>query len=346
MKQILKRLELIKTSIAIEDKEIIDLQVTKLNTLDIDNNVRQILADIHKNHYGKVALDIDNYILKYNGLVDYQDKEVEGLKFELKALENKVQELSSKKNEYLHDIESFNTLYQLRLGEIIQKVLEARKELLQKIADDEQDCLKKENADHQYKEAKKDYEEFRDEYEQTKVEQKDVCEINEDEQQELRNLWKEGAKICHPDIVADELKEQALEIMQSLNNAYSKKDLNAVREIVHALKSGTGFTVASDSIDDKEILKAKIKDFRDKISVLEQDIASIKENEIYQTINGITNIDEYLDELKDELEKEYKDLKHNLENVKPSQPPIQPETVNANIEDEEDSEDDFWENEF
>lgn len=39
MQQILKRLELIKTSIAIEDEEIIELQVVKLSTMDIESDI-------------------------------------------------------------------------------------------------------------------------------------------------------------------------------------------------------------------------------------------------------------------------------------------------------------------
>lgn len=42
MQQILKRLELIKTSIAIEDEEIIELQVVKLSTMPIDDDVQEI----------------------------------------------------------------------------------------------------------------------------------------------------------------------------------------------------------------------------------------------------------------------------------------------------------------
>ena len=42
MQQILKRLELIKTSIAIEDEEIIELQMTKLSNMTIDDDVQEI----------------------------------------------------------------------------------------------------------------------------------------------------------------------------------------------------------------------------------------------------------------------------------------------------------------
>ena len=43
MAEVVKRLEIIKSSIAIEDEEIIELQIMKLEKLEIDNEVKNIL---------------------------------------------------------------------------------------------------------------------------------------------------------------------------------------------------------------------------------------------------------------------------------------------------------------
>ena len=97
MQKILKRLELIKTAIIIEDEEIIELQVMKLNTMSCDDEVTNILNKISDKDYGNVMLDIEVYIQKFSGLVVYEDKELQGLRLELKALERKLQELALKK---------------------------------------------------------------------------------------------------------------------------------------------------------------------------------------------------------------------------------------------------------
>ncbi len=96
MQQILKRLELIKTSMAIDDLEIIELQILKLNSLNIDNEVKIIIDKLEMNDYGKAIIDIEEYIKKFTGLVSYEDKEIQGLKLELKVLENKLQDLSER----------------------------------------------------------------------------------------------------------------------------------------------------------------------------------------------------------------------------------------------------------
>lgn len=50
MQQILKQLELIKTSISIEDEEIIELQVTKLSIMTIDDQtIREITTKAREN---------------------------------------------------------------------------------------------------------------------------------------------------------------------------------------------------------------------------------------------------------------------------------------------------------
>ena len=89
--------------------------------------------------------------------------------------------------------------------------------------------------------------------------------LNEAQQQALKTAYRKACRLCHPDIVADELKELAHKIMSELNVAKKKNDLARVLEILHALESGESFGVASDTVDDKEQLKAKIADTKEKI---------------------------------------------------------------------------------
>ena len=69
MKEILKRLELIKTAIAIEDEEIIELQVMKFGSMVYDTEVEGILARIEAKDYGMVVLEIESYLQRFAGMV-------------------------------------------------------------------------------------------------------------------------------------------------------------------------------------------------------------------------------------------------------------------------------------
>jgi hypothetical protein len=296
MQQILKRLELIKTSIAIEDQEIIELQIFKLSSMAIDEDVQRILGKLSNNDYGSVVIDIENYIARFSGVVMYEDKELGGLKMELKVLEGRLQELSEEKNEYLGEIHDFNIQYNLHLGEVIRKILELKKEILYKKTllkrrplDNTKKCYEKtqEEVDQvkdelstlkkqldemdslddayddlyeefkrakdaykekvedlidlakeiddlteelegdsefeEYQDANNEYESFNSEYEE--IINEDRYELSDEELIELKKLYRKASKLCHPDVVEDELKEQALILMQELNEAYGKKDL-------------------------------------------------------------------------------------------------------------------------
>ena len=416
MQQILKRLELIKTSIVIEDEEIIELQVAKLSSMDVDDEVKKILQKIADCDYGSVVLDIENYIAKYSGVVVYEDKELQGLRLELKVLENRLQELSEQKNEYINTINEFNTKYNLVLGDLIQKILHLKQEILyletisknseyqrrkdkfektkseyedlkeefdeivkelkdKDVLDDDydeiyeeykrvkeelkekeqelnyekekfeelEDELEDDPAWEEYQKAKEDYEEFSEEYEE--IINEDRCELNDEELAELKKIYRKASKLCHPDIVADELKEQAHEIMQQLNEAYSRKDLKIVKEILLDLESGNGFKIASDAITDKELLKSKIVVMREEIEKVSVELEEIKQDEVVEIIDEIDDWDEYLESLKVQLEDEYERLKEKRDRLNEDSYEAE-ELTSTSSASAKDSYTDYWNEEF
>jgi hypothetical protein len=300
MKQILKRLELIKTSISIEDEEIITLQVEKLKTLEVDSEVLEILALIDSSDYTKVTEAIDAMLSKYSGLVLYEDKELLGLKLALKSLEKKLQEASDKKREYLNTIDSFHAEYHLHLGDIIQQILSINQERLYDAVQDD------ETLEEEYFQAKQEYEKFHQEYEVLKEEER--FELDEEELKELKHSYRKASRLSHPDIVEDAFKEQAEEVFKELNEAYSKKDLQRVKSILQGLESGEGFEVGSESIHDKELLKQKIEKLRETLAQTEREIEEIMADETFELIKGLDDWDMYFQELKEELEEELERL--------------------------------------
>ena len=405
MHQILKRLELIKTAITLEDEEIIELQVMKLNATACDSEVKEILAQIKSSNYGDVALLIESYITKYSGVVVYEDKELQGLKLELKILENKLQELSQERDEYSNELHEFNTQYTLKLGELIRNILNLRKEILYKQTikkeqeyqktkaeyeelksqkekleesldgldefDDaydeiyeelqelntklnekrkqtkkEKEEIKEDPKYQEYTQSKEEYEEFSNDYEEIKNEKR--FEIDEDEKKELKKLYKKAGKLCHPDIVVDELKEQATEIMKELNNAYATKNLSKVKEILNALERGVVFAVASDSIDDKDLLKEKIVELRKNIGITEDEIAEIKEDDAFETIHDMDSWDNYFNDLETALQAELDKLKNDLKET--DKPEVKQtnhlDNMYENVDIGNDDSDDYWESNF
>ena len=391
MNEILKRLEIIKSSIAIDDEDIIELQVMKLNKLSPNIEIKNIISKLENHEYSSALFDIENYLKRYSSVVEYIDTEVQSLKLELKSLENKLQTLSEQKIEHLNDIEEFNTLYNLHLGELLKDILNLKKEILYKQTIKQQEKRKtyeddievfnsiKENIEdikqtikefekvlenidkddenydeifatykelqgelgklekeieeqeenlskikeelevddifRDYEEVKKQYEQFHQNYEDIKQQQLDVYDITNEQKSELKKIWKKACKLCHPDIVIDKFKEKAHAIMQALNDAYSKKDIVKVQEILSNLENGLTFEIESDNINDKEILKSKINQIKKNILVLEKEIEDLKHDETYQIIQEIDDINEYFEELKSELQSEKDRLEKEAKNI-------------------------------
>jgi len=365
MQQILKRLNLIQTSIELDDIDIIALQVARLERLELDDEVTVILQKLESLEYAFVIEAIEAYITKHKGVVAYVDREVQGLKVELKMLEQKIQDLDALKNEHLSTIDEFNTMYSLKVGDIIEKILKRKKELLaeqvakieemfkkerelynehkrkvQKLEeelkeldefDDEYDdlyeaCQKaKEEANSQrkkvkeakeklqeddefqeYEEVKEEYEEFHREYEE--VLNQEHFELNDNEKKELKKLFRKAARLCHPDIVINELYDQAHEITAQLNEAYAQKDLNRVKKILDMLENGVYFNTTSDKLENTEKLKHKIAELREKVAIITQELEAIKEDETFCIIKEIDDWDIYFNEVREKLKEEYRTL--------------------------------------
>ena len=131
--EIKKRLEFIKLAIELKENDIVLLQSIKLKRLNIKHNIKDIVYLVETDKLSEAIEKIDIFLdTKSNTtIVSYKDKEIEKLKKELKFLEQKLQNLSQIKQEYLNDIDEFNTLYNIKLGDIIQKILKAKEKNLQ-----------------------------------------------------------------------------------------------------------------------------------------------------------------------------------------------------------------------
>lgn len=303
---------------------------------------------------------------QYGDVVAYEDPEVKVFKQELKALEEKIQDLDALKNEQLGTIEEFNTQYSLSVGDLIEKILKRKEEILaikiakmqEKLEEEKEryeaaksktQKLKEEleeldefhdeydkvyEAWHKAKEAEEaqrikvkeakealendedfqTFEEIKQEHEESSCGNKKALEqkrftLNDEEKKELKLLFRKAARLCHPDIVTKELRDQAHEITAQLNEAYAQNDLSRVKKILEMLENGVYFDAASDSLQDAEKLKHKIDHLADILADITQDLEAIEEDETYKIIEEIEDWDAYFEEVREALESEYEALR-------------------------------------
>lgn len=311
-------------------KELKNLE-SKLQTLieqktEYLNNIEEFNREYNL-HLGDTIRDILNLkreILYKKTIKQQKQKEkyekdiltFEETKETIDELKNTVEELEEalesidESHESYDEIKSAHEELQEELRKLEEELELQEEELIKAKEFIEDDAIKEE-----YEEAKSHYDEYENGYEQIQQNQKDRVELRDDEKAELKKLYKKAARLCHPDIVANELKEKAHEMMQKLNEAYSRQDLVQLKKILYSLESGTIFNLTSDSINDKESLKEKIEEYKDTLKHIEDEIATIQEDDTYKTISNIEDWDEYFEELKGELEKEKERLEEEAKEV-------------------------------
>ncbi len=81
--------------------------------------------------------------------------------------------------------------------------------------------------------------------------------ISEEDRNELKRLWRQASKLCHPDLVADDLKEEANRMMVQLNRAKQRGDVKAIRLLVARLQQGFEPMMASDRLNDTERIRKR-----------------------------------------------------------------------------------------
>jgi len=293
---LLKRLEIIKNAISIEEEDLIFMQVEKLKQLKLDEQTNIIVQLIESQQFENVIQLIEQYKQDHTGISVYEDHAIQGLKLELKILEDSVNHLSDEKLECQRQINHFNSEYMLRLGDLINAILKLQ-------------TSSKHLDEEQQKKAQEHYESFQQEQQEQLSELTEKLSANE--KKKLKKAYRQASRLCHPDKLSDEIKEQGETIFKSLNEAYRRHDLKRVTQILSDLKNGIGFNVASDKINDKEILQKRVAALRVKVNALENEIQLLKEDEVYQKIQKIENFDEYFNVIKLSLKSELKHLQES-----------------------------------
>ena len=156
------------------------------------------------------------------------------------------------------------------------------------------------------KEAEEDYKNYSQEFEISKNEK--IADLTEEEQIEIKKKYRKASKLCHPDVVSEDQKGLADKLFTELNKAYEQNDLKKVTEILENLKKGNFFVSKSDTITEKQLMKAEIEKLKIRIYELLQQVELIKASDAYKTISSIKDWDIYFRETKEKLENQAKEL--------------------------------------
>ena len=304
MNKPIKRLEIIKYAIELEDEGIIQSQLPFLKNEVTDSELAFIVWALEEKNFSDALRTINAWLQSQRSVVQWQDPQVAASKLELKALEERLRDLIDRRNARVQQLDEFNDLYFSRLGPLMQQILalrktlaelnlrrqqaearrreedyrrcqhymaqavevlatltqrwrdlpadsvqaaEARKHLEQQsnlIANLLAEALELESgltreeepARQARDEANEEYEKYREQHHDAEVRLRKGKHLSQEDQNELKRLWRQASKLCHPDLVADDLKEEANAMMVQLNQAKQRGDVKAIRSLVARLQ--------------------------------------------------------------------------------------------------------------
>lgn len=280
--QIIKRLEILKNYVILEDVDDVDRESQKLRQFDSEQDIAGICQAIVSRQFAQAIGLIDRFINKYHSVAIYQDVDIMALKLEIRLLEHELNRYDSEKTELEKLLADFDYQYRDRLGDLIVEVLQLKKQIA------------KQNDDQMaFDEAMQDEKIFNEQLNEQKA--KTHYELNDAEKKRLKQAYRKANQICHPDRVSDEQKEMAQAVFIELNQAYEENNLQKVEQILADLQQGV-FKARSETLTAADKLQAVKKQLSQTVEQLKQTIAMIKNSESYHLICQLDDWDLHFDE--------------------------------------------------
>lgn len=293
--KISSRLQLIKYHLSLNEFEEIDTQIQKLKKFELIDDVEEIIQFLEKSYYSDALVAIEKLHIKYSSLISLDAEKVHQLRMEIRYLEIEYGTLLEHRDLLSRTIEEFRLKVRMVLGQLIKKLLELKIEW-NKIRE-------KLGFAAKYEDLKNEYENFEEELKKDKYDKKPA--LSQEDEATIRELYKRGVKLCHPDMVQEEHKEKAHEIFVRLKAALDRNDLQEVKYIVESLEAGIwDLGPCVSAVTELERLERMVQELRLKVQQVRNEVKELAEAEDYVEMQRYTTIDEYLDNQKIILEKE------------------------------------------
>ena len=284
-----------KSHFAKPQKEVVDV-LEKEENLEIKKDLNKI--DLFDSGIKKTFKENDvrtqSSRIDKNSVAVFQDPDIQVLKKRKHSLETKIDLLSIEKEEIELTINQFEIRYKLELGELILKILQYQSEA----------AKNRINRD----EAKRDYDSFNESFKKAKIQLPSP--LTHEQQNELKSIYRKATKICHPDMVEDDLKGKAQKIFVDLKNAYENNDLSRVIEILELLEGGEIGDLQSHNIDSIENLTLQVKKLENLLASLVNEVRRLKASKTYETIVSIGDIEHYFSNKKEQLNNQLYAMKY------------------------------------
>lgn len=286
----LKTVRVIKTFIEIGDPQKAFPYAQEISNYE---ELKGVYDAIQLREYEKAIIGINHFTQKYSQVLNIGLIEREYIKSQIKLITSQIQAFEIEKTEIEALIDKFNHRYIIELNPLILKILTLKRKINEKLKAKGFNSEEFEQAERSYNEAMAELEEEMD---------NPIIELNLDEEKELKEIYRNSVKFCHPDSVdcLYEDKVEAANIFNRLTEAYKRSNLEQAKEISQLISQGKPISEL-DSLTELNFLRTRLVTLKAKLSSLIQVINEIKSSAQYNIIQTENDLDSYFVNKKNEL---------------------------------------------
>lgn len=136
--KIIKRLDILKNYVLLEDDEDIERERRKLQVYRFEQDIDAIISALEQNAFGQAVSLIEQFTKRHHQVAIYNDVEISALKLEIRYLEHQLNAYDDEKTELERSLSQFQHRHNRELGKYISRLLHLRK--LKFVWDDEKIC--------------------------------------------------------------------------------------------------------------------------------------------------------------------------------------------------------------
>ncbi|WP_460155433.1 phospholipase D-like domain-containing protein [Pseudomonas sp. S2_H10] len=278
-----RRLEMIRNLVLLGEQSDVATHLSKLRPVAEALQITRIITALDQGEYRGALEEIEAHLRRATALVLAGSTDNPQLRFLLETLELRLESLTDEKAELERSLITFNRRHDDALGDLIQLVLKARAKLARLIAGAPKTENERDKAEASADEAEETYQEYSRQHEAIQLADP-LPQLDEDDERELKSLYRKACSLCHPDKVPEEKKQAAHNVFVELQAAYQASDLARVREILEVLLAGGLPGTRSSTLNEAEALKAAIAEMEHAISKLVAELKALRESEAARLI--------------------------------------------------------------
>lgn len=298
----IKRLKTIQFLISQRQLQEAGEEVAALEKEDLKQSILDLLK---QRDFGALEALLESHIHDLS-LPSMGEPLLTGLKTSVSLLTTRLSVALNKKAEIQRQINWFRQKHNSELGMLLGNILRLQMDLF--YLRQQKDARHKEA----YQQAKKDYASFEEQRKHVSRE-RPIHEISYEERKRLRKLYREASKRCHPDMVSEDLREEARQWFVELNKAYLYNDIRKVEEIYRMLSHNLFNRASDNDRSEAALLEARIHRLEAEIKRVEDEIRELTSSPVYKTLRQISDFDAYFAGLKEKFQREYEALKLEYE---------------------------------